>query len=74
MKTEVCVTLSDELKKRIDIIAKKQNKDFSEEIEKYLRIAIIGEDNPDLPFSFINDILEAKKEKEKGLGRPFNIE
>ncbi len=34
----------------------------------------IGEDNPDLPFEFIRDILEAKAEKEAGLGKSFNLD
>ena len=74
MKTEVCVTLSDDITKRIDIKSKKLHNGFSEQVEKYLTIAIIGEDNPDLLFDFISDILEARKEKEMALGRPFDLD
>lgn len=74
MKTQVCIRLPDELKKRIEIRAKRSHRNFSNQLEDYLRIALIGEDNPDLPFEFIRDILEAKAEKEAGLGKPFNLD
>lgn len=74
MKTQVCIRLPDKLKKRIEIRAKRSHRNFSNQLEDYLRIALIGEDNPDLPFEFIRDILEAKAEKEAGLGKPFNLD
>lgn len=74
MKTQVCIRLPDEIKKRIEVRAKRLHRNFSNQLEDYLKIALIGEDNPDLPFEFIRDILEAKAEKEAGLGKPFNID
>lgn len=74
MKTQICLRLPQELKKRIQIKAKKYHRNFSNQVEDYLKIALIADDNPDLPFEFIKDILEAKAEKEAGLGRPFNLD
>lgn len=74
MKTQICIRLPDDLKKRIEVRAKSSHRNFSNQLEDYLKIALIGEDNPDLPFEFIRDILEAKAEKEAGLGNPFNLD
>ena len=46
---------------------------MTNQMEKYLKIALIAEDNPDLPYSFIKDILEAREEKLAGLGTPFKF-
>lgn len=74
MKTQICLRLPQELKKRIEIKAKKYHRNLSNQVEDYLKIALIADDNPDLPFEFIRDILEAKAEKEAGLGRPFSLD
>jgi len=74
VKTQVCIRLPEELKKRIEIKAKRSHRNFTNQVEDYLRIALIAEDNPDLPFEFIRDILEAKAEKEAGLGRTFSLD
>lgn len=74
VKTQVCIRLSEELKKRIEIKAKRSHRNFTNQVEDYLRIALIAEDNPDLPFEFIRDILEAKAEKEAELGRLFDLD
>ena len=41
MKTQVCIRLPDELKKRIEIRAKRSHRNFSNQLEDYLRIALI---------------------------------
>ena len=37
----------------------------------YARLALIAEDNPDLPLSMIQGILEAQAELRAGLGEPY---
>ncbi|GFP19628.1 hypothetical protein HKBW3S03_01133 [Candidatus Hakubella thermalkaliphila] len=57
MKRQVCIGLSEELKKRIEIKAKRSHRNFTNQVEDYLQIALIAEDNPDVPFEFIRDTL-----------------
>ena len=71
VKTQVCIRLPDELKKRIEIRAKRSHRNFSNQLEDYLRIALIGEDNPDLPFEFIRDILRGQGRKRGWVGKAF---
>jgi hypothetical protein len=41
------------------------------QIKHYVRLAAIAEDNPDLPMSMIQGILEARAELKAGLGQPY---
>jgi plasmid stability protein len=72
-KEMVAVRLPEELKKKLKLKAKQQNRSMTNQMENYLKIALIAEDNPDLPYSFIKDILEAREEKLAGMGRPFKF-
>ena len=74
IKNQVSIRLPEDLKNKIEIKAKSSNRNFTNQVEDYLRIALIAEENPDLPFEFIKDILEAKAEKEAGLGKPFSLD
>jgi len=41
------------------------------QIKHYVRLAAIAEDNPDLPMSMIQGILEAQAELRAGLAQPY---
>ena len=51
--------------------AEAQDRSVSEQLKHYARIGLIAEDNPDLPLSMIQDILEAQAELRAGLGQPY---
>lgn len=67
------VRISDELKIIIDAKAKGQHRQPSDQVRRYLELAIIAEENPDLPFSFIEGILEARADLDAGLGEPYEF-
>jgi plasmid stability protein len=67
MDASLHVRLDDTMKKTLQARAKGQHRTPGEQIRRYLEIAMIAEDNPDLPFSFIEGILEARAEVEAGL-------
>lgn len=67
------VRLPDKIEKKIKIKAKFGHRSVSEQIKKYLHDAIICEDNPDLPLSFIKETLEAKAEIEDGFGEEYEF-
>ena len=47
------------------------DRSLSGQLKHYARLAIIAEDNPDLPLSMIHGILEAQAELRAGLGQPY---
>jgi plasmid stability protein len=59
--------IPEEIKKKLAARAKGQHRNLSEQARRYIELAIAAEENPDLPFSFIEGIFEAKAEKELGL-------
>lgn len=65
------VRLPENVDKRIRIKAQIEHRTISEQIKKYLYDAIISEDNPDLPLSFIKETLEAKAEINADLGKEY---
>jgi len=73
MSKATSIRLSDDLRKKIDIYAKNEHRSISNEIEELIGIGFAAKENPDLPLEFINDLLQAKAEKELGLAEPFKI-
>lgn len=73
MSKATSIRLSDDLREKIDIYAKNEHRSISSEIEELIRIGFAAKENPDLPLEFINDLLQAKAEKELGLAKPFKI-
>ncbi|MGH7166854.1 MAG: TA system antitoxin ParD family protein [Nitrospiraceae bacterium] len=51
--------------------ASAQSRSVSGQLKYYARLAMIAEDNPDLPLSMIQGILEAQAELKAGLGQPY---
>lgn len=65
------VKLSDELVKDARRYGQMQSRSVPKQIEYWSRIGKIVEENPDLPYSFIKDILFAKLEAEDGDLTPY---
>jgi hypothetical protein len=57
------VKLSDELVEEAKRIAAIEHRSVPKQIEFYFRIALIAEDNPDLSFSLIREIMKADAEE-----------
>ncbi|HEX9709917.1 MAG TPA: hypothetical protein VGB42_08140 [Candidatus Thermoplasmatota archaeon] len=53
--------------------ANAHKRSLSEQIKYYAHLALIAEDNPDLPLSFIRGVLEGQEEIRAGLGRPYRF-
>jgi hypothetical protein len=47
------------------------SRSVSGQLKHYARLGLIAEDNPDLPLSMIQGILEARAELKAGLGQPY---
>lgn len=51
--------------------AKASRRTLSEQLKYYTYLGMVAADNPDLPLSMIEGILEAREEFKAGLGRPY---
>jgi len=61
------VRLSDEMVHAARVMGKVMHRSSAKQIECWAEIGRIAEENPDLPYSFIKDVLLAKAEMENGL-------
>lgn len=61
------IRLDGELIKRASLVAKATSRTAPKQIEHWAKIGRIMEENPDLPYEFIRQILISKAEKEAGL-------
>lgn len=68
------VRVPEELKRILQVRATGQHRQLSDQARRYLEMAVIAEDNPDLPFSMIEAILEARAEVDAGLAEPYVFE
>ncbi len=51
--------------------ARAGGRSLSEQLKHFARLGMIAADNPDLPLSFIEGILEAREEIREGLAEPY---
>ena len=72
MATNV-IRLSDEIMKDAIVYAPENSRSVPKQIEHWAKIGKIAEENPDLPYAFIKDVLEAKREMEQGDVSPFEF-
>lgn len=67
------VKLSDELIQQARQYGNVYQRSIPKQIEYWSRIGKISEENPDLPYSFIKEILLAKQEAESGDVTPYEF-
>ena len=51
--------------------AKASRRTLSEQLKYYTYLGMVAADNPDLPLSMIEGILEAREEFKAGVGKPY---
>ncbi len=68
------ILLSEDLVKRIVLIAKKEDRDFSSSLRYALRIGLLAIENPELTAEEIKDIFEAKADLDAGKVEKLGIE
>lgn len=65
------VKLSEDIVSDAKIMSKALNRSVAGQIEYWARIGKIGEENPDLTYEFIKNIMIAQQEKEAGKLQPY---
>ena len=68
------IAMNDSLVRDLDILAKKEHRDFSSTLRYTLRIGLLAIENPDLTVQEIKDILEAKVDYEVGDLSQLNLD
>lgn len=69
----VAVRLSEEIVAEAQKHAQLNLRTVPKQIEYWSRLGKIAEENPDLPFSFIKEVLEARLEVDRGEATPFEF-
>ncbi|MCL2092853.1 MAG: ParD-like family protein [Treponema sp.] len=64
--TKNAIRLSDEIIQAAITYAPVNSRSVPKQIEHWVKIGRIAEENPDLPYDFIKGVLEAKSEMENG--------
>ena len=67
------VRLSDDIMKAATVYAPVSSRTVPKQIEHWVKIGRIAEENPDLPYDFIKGILEARSEMLNGEVSVFNF-
>jgi hypothetical protein len=68
------VILEEDLVQQVNVLAKKEYRDFSSSLRHALRVGLLALQNPELTADEIQDILEAKAEMEAGLLSELDLE
>ena len=70
----ITIKLSDALVKEARFYGEIYSRSVPKQIEYWSRIGKIAEENPDLPFGFIKDILLAQQQARKGDTAPYTFD
>ena len=65
------IKISDALATDATLFAKIEHRSVAGQVEYWAKLGKIGEDNPDLPISFIKDILLGRAELRAGQKKPY---
>lgn len=68
------VKLSENIVSEAKIISRALNRSVAGQIEHWARIGKIAEENPDLNYEFIKNILIAQEEVEEGRLKPYQFD
>ena len=69
----IAVKISDELAQKAKIRSKVEKRSVAKQIEYWASTGEIVEENPDLPYSFIKDILLGKEQAKNALLSPYKF-
>ena len=65
------VKISEDILDAARIYAKVKHRSIAKQVEYWAQMGKIAEDNPELPLSFIQDILQGREEVRQGLAVPY---
>jgi hypothetical protein len=65
------IQINKALFEKSSIVAKRCNRSVSKQVEHWANIGQTMEDNPDLPYAFVKQVMMAKMEKDAGKLEPY---
>lgn len=68
------ILIDDDTVQQVNLLAKKEDRDFSSSVRYALRIGLIAIQNPELTAEEIKDILESKAEIDSGMTEELIVE
>jgi len=68
------VAMNESLVRELDVLARKEHRDFSSILRYALSIGLLAIENPHLTVEEIKDIMEAKVDYEMGNVSPLNLD
>jgi hypothetical protein len=72
-KMSTAIRVSDQLVKKARVISTVENRSLTEQIEYWVKIGKCVEENPDLTFNLIKEILIGLEELEDGQGTEYKF-
>ncbi|MDX8381417.1 MAG: hypothetical protein R8M14_04830 [Ghiorsea sp.] len=69
----VAIKLSDELVNDAKLYAKAQHRTPPKQIEHWAKLGKMAEENPDLPFNFIQEVMLSHEEAAQGYLKPYKF-
>lgn len=67
------IRISDQLVKKARVISNVENRSITGQIEYWVKIGKCAEENPDLTFSLIKEILIGMEELDEGMGTEYQF-
>lgn len=66
-KELIALRMAPEIRKSLTLKARQHHRSITNQIEEYVRIGMLAEENPDLSYEFVKNTLEAIEEEKEGL-------
>ena len=63
--------IPEETRALLAVKAKSNRRSMAGQADYYIRLAMLVEENPDLPMQFLRDVLEGREELNAGLGSEY---
>jgi hypothetical protein len=73
VKMSTAVRISDQLVQRARVVSNVENRSVTGQIEYWVKIGKCAEENPDLSFNLIKEILIGMEELDEGLGTEYTF-
>jgi hypothetical protein len=73
VKMSTAVRISDQLVQRARVVSNVENRSITGQIEYWVKIGKCAEENPDLSFNLIKEILIGTEELDEGLGTEYTF-
>ena len=72
-KSSTTIRISKSLAESAKVVAKAMSRSLNGQVEHWAKLGRAMEENPDLPFKFVKEILIAQEEEKAGMLKPYQF-